>query len=329
MRGLWVVFLAFLLLILSLGGWALLRPQLGKAPEAWQIQPLPDPHLQRLAVRYQSDVGLYAEICKPKGPGPFPSVVLVHGGFVGPNASTLELCRSWAQAGYLVALPHLRGQGKSQGRSEICQSEGPDVRLLADGLPRLGGTAQRAYVGISLGACVALRAAHHDPQAKGVAFLLGATDFLAMMERLKRYGRTEAYQRWQALVGAPPEACPECYRQRSPLTWAQEVQAPLLMVAAGNDPIVSPLQYCALAWVREEAGHPVRRVALTREGQLWIGPLIKERACLGRFSPLGSFTQDQLVLYPDLEHHTTPAIWALVEQALAAWLRPSATPSKP
>lgn len=314
-----VLFFVLVGLILALGSLVLLRS--GPA-DLWSTQHLPDTAISRLALRYKSDVPLYAEICKPKGKGPFPSIVLVHGGFVGPNQSTMELCRTWARAGYLVALPHLRGQGKSQGKIEICLSEGADVRLLADGLERLGGSAKRVYVGISLGACVALSAARNDPQARGVAFLLGATDFEAMMERLERYGRTEAYNRWQALIGASPKTCPECYRERSPLTWASQVTAPLLLIAAGNDPIVSPLQYCALAKVREAAGHTVRRVALTREGLLWTAPLSKERACLGAFSALGPFTQDQLVLYPDLEHNTTPAIWQLVHQALEVWLKP-------
>ncbi len=319
-----LVFFLLIGVILVMGVIVLLQPRPGKdwPGEDWKVQRLPDETISRLALYYQTDVGLYAEICKPNGPGPFPSVVLVHGGFVGPNASTQALCRTWAQAGYLVALPHLRGQGQSQGQMQVCKQEGSDVRLLADGLERLGGSNKRAYVGVSLGACVALSAARGDPRALGVAFLLGATDFEAMMERLKQYGRTEAYQRWQALIGASPEACPACYRERSPLAWVHEVKAPLLLVAAGNDPIVSPLQYCALAKAREADGKTVRRVALTREGQLWTAPLLKERACLGPFGSLGSFKQDQLVLYPDLEHNTTPAIWQLVDQALEAWLKP-------
>lgn len=318
-NGVQALFFTLVALNLALGSLVLLQT---RSSNNWKIQRLPDRSIVRLAVQFKSDVPLFAEICKPKGRGPFPSLVLVHGGFVGPNESTQALCRAWAQAGYLVALPHLRGQGRSQGQIEICGKEGSDVRQLADGLPQVGGTAQRAYVGISLGACVALGAARNDPRAKGVAFLLGATDFEAMMERLERYGRTEAYNRWQELIGASPQACPACYRQRSPLTWAHEVTAPLLLIAAGNDPIVSPLQYCALAKVREASGRSVRRVALTREGQLWTAPLIKERACLGKFAGLGQFTQDHLVLYPDLEHTTTPAIWRLVNQALAHWLKP-------
>ncbi len=284
-RG-WMQILFFVLvgIILAFGGRMLLQP---RPADDWKTQRLPDEAISRLAVHYQSDVGLYAEICKPKGNGPFPSVVLVHGGFVGPNDSAQELCRTWAKAGYLVALPHLRGQGKSQGKSEICRQEAGDVRLLADGLQRLGGSAKRAYVGISLGACVALGAARNDPLAQGVVYLLGATDFLAMMERLQQYGRAEAYQRWQALIGASPQDCPACYLERSPLSWVHEVKAPLLLIAAGNDPIVSPLQYCALAKLRENAGASVRRVALTREGQLWTAPLIKERTCLGQFGSLG------------------------------------------
>jgi pimeloyl-ACP methyl ester carboxylesterase len=83
-------------------------------------------------VRYERDgVPLYAEIYRPKGKSRAPAVVLLPGGFVGVNANHRAAARRLAQAGYLVALPHMRGQGKSGGFIDFGLEDAVDVRGLA------------------------------------------------------------------------------------------------------------------------------------------------------------------------------------------------------
>ncbi len=93
-------------------------------------------------VRYERDrVPLYAEIYRPKGKSRAPAVVLLPGGFVGVNTNHRAAARRLAQAGYLVALPHMRGQGKSGGFIDFGLEDAVDVRGLAKSLPQSAATA--------------------------------------------------------------------------------------------------------------------------------------------------------------------------------------------
>lgn len=95
---------------------------------------------------------------------------------------------------------------------------------------------------------------------------------------------------------------------------------PLLILHAGNDPLIPPTQACRLRDVREKMGRRVYQVALTREGEPWTLLLTKDRACLRPtgFGPLG---EDHLILFPDLHHAVIPTMEALVERFVLAWLR--------
>jgi alpha-beta hydrolase superfamily lysophospholipase len=93
-------------------------------------------------VRYERDgVPLYAEIYRPKGKSRAPAVVLLPGGFVGVNANHRAAARRLAQAGYLVGLPHMRGQGKSGGFIDFGLEDAVDVRGLARAPRRSAATA--------------------------------------------------------------------------------------------------------------------------------------------------------------------------------------------
>lgn len=269
-------------------------------------------------ILYQREgVRLFAELCLPQGRAS-RALVLVPGGFGPPTEAMGERCRRWAARGFLAVVPHLRGRGRSGGRITGCLEEAEDLALLGRILPQLGVRAH-AYAGYSLGACVALKAAALEGKARGVAFVIGPVDFAEQVEILRRT-RPEALARWREIFGGLPEECPECYRRQSPLPLAARLQAPLLVVQAGNDPLIPPAQACRLRDVREEAGRRVHQVALTREGEAWTLPLTKGRACL-RPTGFGSLAEDHLVLFPDLHHAVTPAMEALVERFVLAWLR--------
>jgi dienelactone hydrolase len=294
------------------------RPQ--KGPGGLEVLRREEGRVVRLEVRHTREVPLFAEVFRPAQGEDFPSVVLVHGGFWGPSESLRELARSWAGRGFLVALPHLRGQGRSGGRFTFCREEGEDLRALAEGLTALGGRRARAYVGFSLGGCIALLAAREDPWARGVVAALTPLDFSEQYALLERAGREEALERWRRLIGGSPASCPSCYALRSPLTWAKEVAAPVHLLQAGKDPLISPRQACRFAQAREEAGHRVHQVALQEDGSPWREPLQGGSACL-RPTGFGPPKEDHLVLFPSLTHRTTPALLARAEAALQAWLR--------
>jgi dipeptidyl aminopeptidase/acylaminoacyl peptidase len=273
-------------------------------------------------VRYERDgVPLYAEIYAPTtgDPRPWRAVVLVPGGFVGVNASHREAARRLAAAGFLVALPHLRGQGKSGGIITFGREDAHDVQRLAQALTQRGGRSDYAYVGISFGAAIALNAARNDPKVRGIAYVLGPTDLREQRAMLDRWGRTDKVKRWDTWVGGSPENCPECWNERDPLLHVYEVNAPLLILQAGQDPLIPVSQACRLANVRQLMGRPVRRVALDQNGQPWREPLIERHQCVLPLSQLGDWREDHLILFPDLPHRTNDTLWRLVIRALERW----------
>ncbi|WCM38796.1 dipeptidyl aminopeptidase [Thermus antranikianii] len=262
-------------------------------------------------------VTLFAQVCLPEGTTD-RAVVLVPGGFGPPTEGMEKRCRFYAEKGVVALVPHLRGRGKSGGKVSGCLGEAEDLVLLARLLPRLG-IKHYAYVGYSLGACVALKAAALEGRARGVVFVIGPVDFVEQVEILRR-SRPEALARWREVFGGLPEDCPDCYARQSPLPYAALLAAPLLILHAGNDPLIPPTQACRLRDVREKMGRRVYQVALTREGEPWTLPLTKDRACLRPtgFGPLG---EDHLILFPDLHHAVIPAMEAWVERFVLAWLR--------
>ncbi|WP_298631394.1 prolyl oligopeptidase family serine peptidase [uncultured Thermus sp.] len=262
-------------------------------------------------------VSLFAQVCSPQGAAD-RAVILVPGGFGPPTLDMEKRCRLYAEKGVVALVPHLRGRGKSEGKVTGCLEEAEDVALMARLLPQMG-IRRHAYAGYSLGACVALKAAALEGRARGVAFVIGPVDFAEQVEILRKT-RPDALERWREVFGGLPEECPACYARQSPLPHAARLGAPLLILQAGNDPLIPPTQACRLRDVREEAGRKVYQVALTREGHPWTLPLTKGRACLRPtgFGPLG---EDHLVLFPDLHHAVIPAMEALVERFVLAWLR--------
>lgn len=290
----------FLALLLLLGA--------GRSP-AWERVPG--------GILYQREgVRLFAELCLPRGLAT-QALVLVPGGFSPPTEAMRKRCREWAAKGFLAVVPHLRGRGRSGGRITGCLEEAEDLALLAQLLPRFG-VRRHAYVGYSLGACVALKAAALEGRARGVALVIGPVDFAEQVEILRR-SRPEALPRWWDVFGGLPETCPECYRRQNPLPYASRLRAPLLILQAGNDPLIPPTQACRLRDVREGMGRRVHQVALTREGKPWTLPLTKGRACLSP-AGFGPPLEDHLVLFPDLHHAVIPAMEALVEGFVRAWL---------
>jgi dienelactone hydrolase len=264
---------------------------------------------------------IFMEICAPaRAAGRPPVVVLGHGGLGGPTATMRQYCRRWAAQGYLVGLPHLRGQGQSAGEPSFCLHEGSDMRRAAQELFLRGGSPERVYIGFSLGGCAALAAARLDPLARGVGFVIGPTDFAEQIEILRQAGRQDSIDRWQQLMGGSPQSCPECYLQRSPLTWSREVRAPILSLQAGNDPLIPPTQTCRLAQARQDAGFAVVRVALDERAQPWQQPLVKLRTCYQPLDAAVVWAADSFVLFPNLGHTVIPAMLNLLDQALEAWL---------
>ncbi len=272
-------------------------------------------------VRYtRGGVPLYAEIYRPPDRRKAsPAVVLLPGGFVGVNANHRQLARRLAQAGYLVALPHLRGQGKSGGVIDFGLEDAVDVRGLAKALPQVGGDGRYAYVGVSLGGAIAFNAARNDPDVRGIACLLSPTDFREQRALLIHYGRTERARRWDSWIGGSPDECPECWDERDPLRHVREVNAPILFVQAGEDVLIPVGQAARWRAVRQQMGRTVHTVALANDGTPWHGKLKERQQSVLPFTGWGDLNEDHLVFFPEMPHKTNEAMWDITLRALARW----------
>ena len=179
----------------------------------------------------------------PDGPdgAPHPTVLLVHG---GPHAHDADAwspqVQAWVDHGYAVALVNYRGStgyGKAwqdalegdPGRQEV-----EDVVAGRDDLIARGTADPDRVVlaGASWGGYVTLLAVGMVPDGWRAALaVVPVADYVAAYE-----DEAEGLQALdRSLFGGSPEERPALYRERSPITYAQRVRTPLLLMVGEND----------------------------------------------------------------------------------------------
>jgi dipeptidyl aminopeptidase/acylaminoacyl peptidase len=186
---------------------------------------------------------VHALVARPAGvEGPAPTVVTLHGGPHAADEDRFDPGRAaWVDAGFLVVEVNYRGstgygstwRDAIEGRPGLTELE--DVAAVLDHCVAAGlADADRCVVeGWSWGGYLALLAVGTQPErwAAGLAGVPVA-DYLAAyadeMEQLRAFDR--------ALFGGSPQELPETYRASSPLTYVDEVRAPVLVLAGENDP---------------------------------------------------------------------------------------------
>ncbi len=188
--------------------------------------------------RGQSVHGFYAA---PEGEGPFPVLMLVHG---GPTSLDLDRyypeAQAYIDAGFVVGMVNYRGStGYGRQWRDVLTGDigGPELEDVNAGLRDLiqRGLADpsRAVVGgWSWGGYVTLMELGKHPELWlcGVAgvpvgdYELGYEDLSPLLQ---------AYDR--ALLGGTPAEVPELMRDRNPINHADEVRAPVLFLIGEND----------------------------------------------------------------------------------------------
>lgn len=215
-------------------GRVLLRPDGPRAPES---EPLGD---QFLTTPHGA---VHALVARPGGApeGPLPTVFLLHGGPQAADEDRFSAVRAlWLDAGFAVVHVNYRGstgygsawRDAIEGRPGLTELE--DVAAVHDWAVSAGFADPAACVveGWSWGGYLALLALGIQPQrwAAGVAGVPVA-DYVAAyadeMEPLRAFDR--------ALFGGSPEELPELYRQCSPISYVDQVRAPVLVLAGEND----------------------------------------------------------------------------------------------
>ncbi len=148
--------------------------------------------------------------------------------------------QAFIDAGYAVALVNYRGStgyGIAFRHALIgnpCLPETEDVlagldRLIADGVT----DPDRVYwSGWSWGGCLAcLNAGLHPDRWRAVFAGIPAGDFVAA-----HWASAPALQAWDdAVYGGSPDEVPQMYRERDPMTYADRVTAPVLIIAGEHD----------------------------------------------------------------------------------------------
>lgn len=216
-------------------GRVLLRPEGEPAPGS---EPLTD---QFVTTPHGT---VHALVARPAGAaeGSLPTVFLLHGGPQVADEDRFCAVRAlWLDAGFAVVHVNYRGstgygsawRDAIEGRPGLTELE--DVAAVHDWAVAGGFANPAACVveGWSWGGYLALLALGTQPQrwAAGVAGLPIAdyvTAYADEMEPLKAFDR--------ALFGGSPQELPELYRATSPISYAAEVRAPVLVLAGENDP---------------------------------------------------------------------------------------------
>jgi dienelactone hydrolase len=181
-------------------------------------------------------------LTRPDGPAPYPAVLLVHG---GPEWTYPDDLDSWEQAladnGYAVVKVNYRGStgGTVAWRTalhggNIGFPEVEDVVAGLDNLVARGVVDPRrvAVEGWSWGGYVSLLAAGTHPD-RFAAVVAGIPVCDSVMAHRDCSPPQQAYD--LAIMGGGPDELADLYAQRSPITYVDQVRAPVLIIAGEHD----------------------------------------------------------------------------------------------
>lgn len=201
-------------------------------------------------------------LATPPGPPPYPTIIEIHG---GPEAQENDryhpAMQAWLDRGYAVLLLNYRGStgfGRDfesaiwgdPGRRELDDLVAARASLVESGIADPGAVVP---TGGSYGGYLTLLALTARPTlwAAGVA-AVAIADWRLM------YEDGEALRGYQeALFGGGPDEVPERYALASPMTFAGQLQAPLLIFQGRNDPRCPPRQMEVFVEAARNAGRPL------------------------------------------------------------------------
>lgn len=184
----------------------------------------------------------------PDGEGPFPAILHTHG---GPEAVMTEnfvpSSQAWVDHGFAFLTINYRGSigfGRefrekiwgNLGHWEIEDMVAAREWLVNEGIARPD---QILLIGWSYGGYLTLLALGKRPDLwaggmAGIAVADWATDYEDEAETLKGYS--------VAMFGGTPQEKPEQYAASSPITYAENVRAPVLIIQGRNDTRTPPRQ---------------------------------------------------------------------------------------
>ena len=201
------------------------------------------------SVEFPSSDGqrVQAWLCVPDGDGPFPTILSVHGGPHGVEAETFGMGSLWAENGFAWLTVNFRGS-TTFGRafqSKIWGDAGHwelEDMVAACGFLVDQGISQPDKIlvtGGSYGGYLTLLALGKRPELwAGGMGLVAIADWALTWEDSS--GFLQGVQ--TASFGGTPSEKPDLFRAASPITYAEDVRAPLLVIQGRNDTRCPPRQ---------------------------------------------------------------------------------------
>ncbi len=175
-------------------------------------------------------------------PDPLPTAFVVHGGPTSHDTdSFVPTVAAWVDAGFAVVRVNYRGSTgygsawRDAIENRVGLTELEDIRAVRDWAVASGlaDPERTALVGASWGGYLTLLGLGTAPDAWSVGIAgVPVADYVAAyedeMENLRAFDR--------AIFGGTPEEVPERYVRSSPITYVDDVKAPVLILAGENDP---------------------------------------------------------------------------------------------
>ena len=258
------------------------------SPRAIDTSTLVEPRLHRFDSFDGESVPVF--LFRPEGEGPFPVVVMVHGGPESQwrpwfHTSFAPLTQHLVGRGYAVAAPNVRGSSGYGKRYEHLD----DVRLRLDSVrdlaslhgwlaaqPGIDGSRAVVY-GRSYGGYMVLAALSLQPElwAAGIE-MVGISNLVTFLEQTSDYRRAAREREYGSLVHDR-----DFLLEASPLTHVDAIRAPLFIQHGANDPRVPLSESEHIHHVLTEKGIPCELVVYEDEGHT-IGRLSNRIDCFTR-----------------------------------------------
>jgi dipeptidyl aminopeptidase/acylaminoacyl peptidase len=218
-------------------------------------------------VTYRSGkLRIRGQVCRPADDSSHPVIIWNHGGFVGvtDRDNPKGACAMNAKRGSVYAESDYRGEGRSDGRIEVCAGEVDDVLRLLD-IVRAKPYAQRgrvAMVGLSHGGCITTRAIQRNAPVEVAVDIAGPTDWARTWNNLhsdmnlfpkgsrNRIPYQVVIDTIEKAIGGTPKQYPQRYLSRSPVAHLDELRSwngSFLIMHGSADPVVRMAQSCDLA----------------------------------------------------------------------------------
>ncbi len=218
-----------------------------------------------------------AFVYQPRGKGPFPVVIYIHGGPEGQFRPSFNgQIQMWVEKlGVAVIAPNVRGS-LGYGESYLAMDDGllrenavKDIGFLLDWIEiqkKFDETRVGVY-GASYGGYMSLATAvHYSDRIKGAIDRAGISNFVTYLEN------TQGYRRDLRRIEYGDERIPEIrafLESISPLNNVDKIRTPLLIATGQNDPVVPVTESGQMVNALRKNGQPVWYLNALNEGHVF------------------------------------------------------------